>query len=630
MKNKLAVPLAVALLASIAPTISHATQVAAIRQLADLSLEQLSNLEVTSVSGRAENLQQASASVFVITAQDIRRSTATSLPEVLRLAPNLQVAQVSANGWAISARGFNNPISNKLLVLVDGRPIYSTLFSGVFWDQTRVLLEDVERIEVVSGPGGTIYGANAVNGVINVITRDAAETTGALASVTRSGSGGREAARLGLRVGEDTHVRFYGLSNDRDNTRLSGGGERPDASTHHQAGWRADWEQGVSHLTFQGDYYTGGTRPGNVLSPELHGGNVLARWTSRLADDSPYKVQAYYDLSDRDGGAVLRNRARNLAAEFTHEPRVGWGHLIWGAGHRVAQDTVEPTAFVLFNPTDRRLSWTNVFAQHQVTLRQRWQLTVGTKLERNSYTGMEVLPNLRVAYLHSPHATTWASASRAVRAPSRVDREFFFPGAAPFLIAGGANFQSEVANVFELGHRGQVADTVSYSLTVFRQAYRGLRAGIPGVLPSTVENQIEGNADGVEAWGQWQATRDWRLWAGYTHLRKDLRFSSGATDATSIPNLGNDPRHQLMLRSSLNLGSRTEFDVMVRRIGALPVPAVPGYTAVDARLAMQVTPSLRLSVLGQNLFDREHVEFNDNGAASEIRRRIYLQATWQL
>ncbi|HYF42964.1 MAG TPA: TonB-dependent receptor plug domain-containing protein, partial [Ramlibacter sp.] len=227
----LKVPLALGVAVAAFHAQATSVQVAALRQLADLSLEQLGNIEVTSVSGRAQSLQEAAASIYVITAQDIRRSPYTSLPEVLRLAPNLHVAQASANHYAISARGFNTSIANKLLVLVDGRTVYSTLFSGVFWDATKVPLEDVERIEVISGPGGTLWGANAVNGVINIITRSAADTHGVLAAVTRSTHGGREVARWGTRLGESGHLRIYGLVTDRDNTRLvATGAERDDAT----------------------------------------------------------------------------------------------------------------------------------------------------------------------------------------------------------------------------------------------------------------------------------------------------------------------------------------------------------------------------------------------------------------
>ncbi|MDB5930168.1 MAG: hypothetical protein JWR60_1875 [Polaromonas sp.] len=615
---------------ALAAPLANAADSLRIDSLADLSLEQLGEVQVTSVSGRAEPLHNAASSVFVITSEDIRRSAATSLPEALRLAPNLQVARVSSGSYAISARGFNNDIANKLLVLIDGRSVYSTLFSGVFWDANAVMLEDIERIEVISGPAGTLWGANAVNGVINVITRDAAATQGTLVSVARSSGSGRAAVRWGGTLGESGHVRLYGLRNDRDNTRLGNGVERGDADTRHQVGFRADWKEGVSQLTVQGDAYRGGDDPSTNLAPRLRGGNLLSRWSSRFADGSPYKLQAYYDVAQRDETTVLRNNAKNLDLQFTHEPRMPAGQqLLWGLGYRRARDANEATVLVRFDPAERMLSWAHLFAQHQMELSERWKLTLGAKAERNSYTGVELLPSARLAYQHSPQNMSWFAASRAVRAPSRIDRDFYFPGKAPFLIAGGPNFQSETASVIELGHRGQLDPGVSYSVTAFRQYYKGLRAGIPGQLPTTVENQIEGPGQGLEAWAQWQASASWRLSAGYSGLGKHLRFSSGATDAISIPNLGNDPREQWSLRSSLNLTPRTEFDLLVRHVGALPSPLVPAYTAVDARLAWKASPALELSVLAQNLFDRRHVEFSAAGVASQIERRLLFKAVCQ-
>ena len=608
-----------------------ATEIMANLRLADLSLEQLSNIEVTSVAGRRQNLQDAAASIYVITGKDIRRSAAMSLPEALRLAPNLQVAQSSAGSWAISARGFNNEISNKLLVLIDGRTVYSALFSGVLWDAHSVLLEDVDRIEVISGPGGTLWGANAVNGIINVITRSAADTQGVIATAARSHRGGREAVRWGGRLGEAGHIRLYGLAVDRDNTRTLAGADRNDGASRNQLGFRSDWEWGQAAMTVQGDVYRGVSEPYTNLSPKLRRGNLLARWSSVAADGGPYQLQAYYDHAERDEVTVFRNTARNLDLKFTHEPVLPAGHqLLWGAGYRRGEDINRPNALVLFRPAERTLSWAHVFAQHEMSLGTHWRLTLGAKAERNSYTSAEFLPSARLAYQHSAQQTTWAATSRVVRAPSRIDREFFFPAREPFFIAGGADFQSETAKVLEIGHRGQVGAHLNYLAAVFQQYYEGLRAGVPGQMPAVPSNQIEGPSCGIEASAVWQATTDWRLSAGAMALRKSLYFSSGATDATSIPNLGNDPRFQWHLRSSLNLGPRSEFDLIVRRVGALPTPAVPAYTAVDARIALRVTPTLELALLGQNLFDRRHVEFNSAGNASQIERRLYLKATWQL
>jgi iron complex outermembrane receptor protein len=631
MHKILAVPLASVLWAT-AVCQAQPVQVAAAppHLLADLTLEQLGNIEVTSVSGRAQSLQQAAASIFVITQQDIRRSGATSLPEALRLAPTLQVAQTSAGQWAISARGFQDSISNKLLVLIDGRTIYSSLFAGVFWDANDVVLEDVDRIEVISGPGGTLWGANAVNGVINIVSRSAAETQGALVSVSRSGAGGREVARWGTQLGERTSLRLSAISVDRGNTETTRGAPLRDDARRDQVGFRSDWAEGNAALTVQGDAYHGGDQPSNNLSPLLRGGNLLARWSDRFSDGSPYKVQVSYDVVHRDDTNLFRTDARTADVQFSHEAKVSVGELLWGAGYRSTSDMNDPTAQVLFQPAERTLSWANLFTQYQRMLAERLQVTAGIKLERNSYTGVEPLPSLRLAWLHSPDSTTWGALSRVARAPSRIDRDFFLPGRPPFFIAGGPNFESEKANVLEFGHRGQADSTVSYSATVFRQQFQGLRAGVPGQLPAVVTNLVEGPVDGVEAWAQWQATRDWRLFAGYLGLHERLRYMAGLSPATtSFPGLGDDPSHQWTLRSSLDIGARGEFDLMVRRVGALPSPVVPAYTAVDARLAFQASPSLRLALVGRNLLDPQHVEFGAAANASRFDRAWLVQATWQ-
>ncbi|HEY0887609.1 MAG TPA: TonB-dependent receptor [Ramlibacter sp.] len=622
--------LAVPLLA-LAAAQAAASQLAALGNLADLSLEQLTTIEVTSVSGRPQTLRSAAASLYVITADEIRRSAATSLPEALRLAPNLQVARLNAGQYAISARGFNNAIANKLLVLVDGRTIYSTLFAGVFWDFHDVPLDDIDRIEVISGPGSTIWGANAVNGIINVVTRPAAATQGPRVAVTRSHAGGEQVARWGGRVGSG-HVRLYGMTIDRNNTSLASGAERPDASSKKQAGFRADFDGGSQQLTVQGDVFRAGDLPAINLAPKMHGGNLLARWDRRLADGSAFRLQATWDLYARDETATFRNKARTFDLEFTHEPVVAAGHhVLWGAGYRSARDSNDPSPMVAFVPAERTLAWWNVFVQDEIALSDRVQLTLGAKAERNSYSGVEFLPTARLAYSHAGGATTWAALSRTVRAPSRIDREFFFPGRAPFAIAGGPQFESETANVIEAGHRGAIGERLTYDLTVFRQQYKGLRGGSDAV-PTTIQNRIEGHADGVEAWGTWQATPAWRLSAGYLRLDKELAYASNppATAAAGIANLGNDPKSQWKLRSQLDLGSRVALDLTARRVAALPAPAVPAYTELDARLAWTIRPDLEVSLLGQNLLHSTHVEFNAPAAASQIRRRLFLRLVWQL
>jgi iron complex outermembrane receptor protein len=595
-----------------------------------MTLEQLSNIPVTSVSGRPEPLQQAPGSVYVITGEDIRRSAATSLPEALRLAPNLQVANLNAAQYSISARGFNNAIGNKLLVLIDGRTVYSALFSGVFWDANDVLLEDVDRIEVISGPGGTLWGANAVNGVINIVTRSAAATQGAMASVVRSNGGGYEAARYGGRLGEAGHWRVYALAMDHDNTARADGFLRPDAASKRQVGFRSDWGSPSGRFTVQGDAYSGGNDPANNLAPKMSGANLLANWSGALGDGSTFKLQGYLDRTDRDDVNAFRDKADTVDVQFTHEPLMPPGQqLLWGAGYRHTRDETERSPLVVFVPARRSLNWSNIFVQHDLRVGTKAQLTAGAKIERNDYSGVEFLPNLRLSYRHSPQDTTWAALSRAVRAPARLDKEFFSPGNPPFVINGGPAFDSEIANVMEVGHRGYALRGVSYSITAFQQRYQRLRSGSTA-SPFTLVNQIEGHTTGLEGWASWQASPNWRLSGGFLELRKHLRSNRGSPDPAGVASLGNDPRQQWSLRSNLNLGTRGELDVIVRHVGGLPAPVVARYTAVDARLAFKVAPGLELSVLGLNLFDRRHVEFNAIGVASQMQRRIFIKAAWSL
>jgi iron complex outermembrane recepter protein len=598
-------------------------------RLADLSLEQLGNINVNSVSRRQERLLQAAASVYVVTAEDIRRSGARTLPEALRLAPNLHVARTSAGQWAISSRGFNNAIGNKLLVLVDGRTVYSPLFSGVFWDAQDVMLEDIEQIEVISGPGGTLWGANAVNGIINVTTRPAQGTQGGLVALSGGNDSRSGAVRYGGKFGNDAAFRVYALGLDRDNTTQANGKAISDDARKKQVGWRVDWGRPQSGFTLQGDSYRGGVDPGTPQAPVLSGTNVLARWTKQLEAGASWRLQGYYDHSRRDEPLSFRDEMDILDVEWQHNMAPSIGHrVMWGAGHREARDQADTSLLVRFNPTQRRLRWTNVFVQDEIALGPALQATIGAKLERNVYTGWEFLPSARLAWTPSETQLAWAALSRAVRAPARLDREFFFPGRPPFAINGGPDFQSEVAGVLELGWRAQPTPALSYSLTAFHHRYDKLRSGQPP--PAVVQNMMEGHTSGIEAWGHWQATPRWRLSAGLNELRKHLRLKPGSRDPTGPSALGNDPRHQWQLRSSLQLKDPHELDFGVRHVGALPLPAVPAYTVVDARWGWQVSPTVELSLTVQNLFDREHAEFGDAASASQSRRAGWLKLLWRI
>jgi iron complex outermembrane receptor protein len=598
--------------------------------LADLTLEQLSSIVVTSVSRRQESLASAAASIYVINADDIRRSGAISLPEALRLAPNLQVARADANQYAISARGFNNVLANRLLVLIDGRIVYSPLFSGVFWEAQDVMLEDVERIEVISGPGATLWGANAVNGVINVITRAASATQGPLLAV---GAGNRErgsSVRYGGAIGSG-HFRVYGKHFDRDHTERANRTSVLDASARSQAGFRADWKLDGHNLTLQGDAYqsdidqlTGGAR-------DIAGTNVLARWSEERSDGTSLRVQAYYDRIERDQPGSIRDTLDIFDVEFQHGLVPGEGHrLLWGAGYRYADDRlVNLGPGLAFRPADRELTWYNVFGQHQWRLRSDLALTVGLKAEHNDYTGLEWLPSARIAWALTPERLVWSALSRTVRAPSRIDRELFLPASPPFFFAGGPDFRSEVSNVLELGYRAQPSQTLSYSVTAFYHDHSRLRSYEPRAGGVRVENRISGSTRGIEAWGTWRPVAAWRLDAGWVEQRQRLAPDADSLGTLASAGHGNDPRRWIKLRSAVDLTSRHELDVMLRYVGALPSPVVPSYTAVDARLGWRVSRELELSLLLQNLFDRSHPEFGAAANRVEFRRGAFINVVWR-
>ena len=593
--------------------------------LGDLSLEELGRIPVTSVTGRPQPVQEAAASIFVITAEDIRRSAATSLPEALRLAPNLQVARIDASQYAISARGFNNAIGNKLLVMIDGRTVYSPLFSGVFWDAQQVLLEDVERIEVISGAGATLWGANAVNGVINVITRQAQDTQG-LQVAARAGTADNEASlRFGGRF-EGGAWRAYAIQSDRRRTSLSTGQAVDDHQDRQQAGFRTDWRGSTDTVTLQGDLYQAGGDGRTTTSPDMSGANLLTRWQHTLGDGSNWQLQAWFDQASRDEAIEFHDHSRTTDLQFDHVPAIGKAHqLIWGLGYRRAVDATDPTPLVAFLPATRSLHWANVFVQDEYRATERLRLTAGAKVETNVYTGAEFLPTFRGAFDLGTVGTLWGSASRAVRAPARLDREFFFPAKPPYIIEGGPTFDSEVANVFELGLRGRPASGFSYSLTIFHDVYEKLRAG--HAAPTTIDNLAQGGTGGIEAWGSLDVTSNWRLSAGWMLLREALTAAPTA-GASSVANLGNDPRQQWSIRSTAHVARSLDFDMALRHVAALPAPAVPAYTVADLRLAWHCRPGLDLSLLGQDL-GRRHVEF-DPAASSRLGPRAFIKLEWAM
>jgi iron complex outermembrane recepter protein len=603
------------------------------KALADLSLEELGNVTVTSVSGHVERVGDAAASIYVISADDIRRSGATTLPEALRLAPNLQVARVDAGQYAISARGFNNAIGNKLLVLIDGRTVYAPFFSGVLWDQQDVMLQDVDRIEVISGPGGTLWGTNAVNGVINVVTRSAAQTSGALLLGAAGNHEAGAAFRYGATLGDAAHVRVFAkrtLQHDTDTVTGEGQAGEWDRTL---VGARADWAGATDAFMLQANTTRGGSGDrgalgSTVLQPlTISESNVLGQWTRQLSGSADLRVLAYYDHSDRDDPVLYRPREDVLDIEFQNGIRFETQRVLWGAGYRRSRDDLRPGLFFGFIPEQATTHWGDVFVQDEVKLRDDMTVTLGARLENNSFTGNEWLPSARWAWKAAPEQLLWAAASRAVRAPARLDRDIVLPPKPPFIIAGGPGFVSEVADVYELGYRGQATRDVSVSVTGYYDAWNRLRSG--QTPPNAqVQNMIYGHTSGLEAWATWTVSSQWRLFAGVTTLHKDLQLRAGSTDPSGPKNLGDDPADQWSLRSAFNLPHRQELDVMLRRVAALPFPAIPAYTAVDLRYGWHVTSELEASLVLRNSLDPGHAEFNGTLGNSEIKRSALVQLRW--
>ena len=611
-------------------------------ELVDLSLQELADIEVTTVSKRAEPLANAAASVFVISNDDIRRSGATTLPEALRLAPNLQVARDNARNYAISARGFNGIFANKMLVLIDGRTIYSPLFSGVFWDAQDVVLEDVDRIEVISGANTTLWGANAVNGVINIITRSARETQGGLAAVGASNRENSDVLRYGGKLPNGGYFRVYGKHADYDDSHADSGLNIQDGWRRNQAGFRADWGNGGDGFTLQGDAYEGSLGQLGTRDIYIGGANLLSRFSKQLAEHSNISLQAYLDHTSRDQPGAFTEHLTTFDVEFKHAIQVAQRHnVVWGAGYRVGYDRLDNDSAFAFLPESKNLYRSNVFAQDEIALMKNLRLTLGLKFDNNNYSGTETLPSVRLAWNPAANHLIWASATRAIRAPSRIEHDLFAPsnpalvGGVPFyLIGGGPDFDSEVADTYEVGYRGQLTPALSYSLTAFYSEYDNLRtieaSPTPFGLPLVFTNEAQGIMHGAEMWTQWQAAKNWRLVGGLVVQDMDYELEAGAIDPGAlVGTLANsDPNYYWSLRSLWDITPRHELDVMLRGSGALSQSEVDAYTTMDVRLGWKVSRELELSLVGQNLIGHEHTEFISRLDEDLFDRRLFAKVTW--
>lgn len=614
-----------AVAASAAPALA---QEADTSELDRLTIEDLGKVDITSVSKRAQPISGAPSSVYVITNRDIESSGVLTLPEALRLAPNLQVARQDALSYVVTARGFNSfQTANKMLVLIDGRSVYSPLFSGVFWDAQNVMLEDLDRIEVISGPGGTLWGANAMNGVVNIISRSAAETQGGL---LHAAGGDREqyaSARFGGRLGANGAFRVYALGFNREDAW--GGPSVDEGVDGVQGGFRADWAGDVDAFTFQGDLYGYQADAGSALSApdgNFRGGNLVARWTRQLGAASDLRLQAYYDKVERDSAGVF-SAVDTYDAEAELTTRRGRHEIVSGVGYRATHDefTNSLNPFVT-DPERRWISLAHVFVQDEMALRDDLSLVAGLKLEHSSYTGAELLPNLRLAWRPSENATLWAAVSRAVRTPSRIERDLVFPG-----VVVNGTFDNEELVAFEAGYRGSPLPRTTLSVSMFYNLYDDLRTSEPpptGVLPLHVGNGMNGRTWGVEAWGAYDVTPWWRLSAGASTLHKEFDLDPDSRDTSGLQAGGNDPSYQLMLRSQMQMNDRFTVDLRLRAVDDLPDPAVPAYVEAAANLSYRLTDSVSLSVTGRNLLDDHHPETGAPAERREPMRSLYAGLRW--
>jgi iron complex outermembrane receptor protein len=599
-------------------------------ELKRLSLEALMDQDVTVVKRRAEKLSQSPSAVQVISGEDILRSGATSLPEALRLAPNLQVAQVNSHDWAISARGFNNTLANKLLVMIDGRTVYTPLDAGVFWDAQNVLLEDVDRIEVVSGPGGNLWGANAVNGVINIVTKSARDTQGMLIE----GGGGSflqdfGAVRYGGSNGTNLFYRVYAQRFDHNGAEFPNGKDAPDSWDMSQGGFRTDWYPAEANvLTVQGDAYAG-SQAATSGDTFIDGQNLLGRWSHTISDTSDFSLQAYFDRTWREIPSLGAEDLKTYDLDFQFRFALGQRQSVtWGAGYRLMQDAVQNGPGIAFVPPDKNMQLFSGFVQDEIALVPDYlQLTLGTKLEHNDFSGFEVQPSVRLAWMPAERHTFWAAVSRAVRSPSRFDSDVRIPGNPPFQIVGDKDFESETVLAYGAGYRARPVDRLTLSLATFYDEYNHLRS-VNQLPPATVVfgNGFKGQTWGVELSGTYQATDWWRLRAGYTYFNKIL----WTHDPAANPNIreGNDPENQFLVQSILDLPAHFQFDVVGRYVDTLENPHVPSYVSFDARLAWRWRENLEISIVGQNLWDDQHPEFGAAATREEIPRSVFGKIAW--
>jgi iron complex outermembrane receptor protein len=606
-----------------------------------MNIEDLMNVEVTSVSKKGQKVSQVAASIFVITQEDIQHSGATNIPDLLRMVPGVDVAQIDANTWAISVRGFNSEFANKLLVLVDGRPVYTPMLGGVNWDTVDVPLQDIDRIEVIRGPGGTIWGSNAVNGVINIITKKSSDTLGGLIA----GGGGTQQQASGLMQyggtfgSSGTYRIFSKYSNTNQSPNINGQDARDDWHLL-RGGFRMDFpSSSKDQWTVEGDLYTGSegaVLTHTVLNPpeninlirlaDLSGGNVQARWTRAFSGRSDTSLEASFDTDTRSGPESYQQR-HTFDIDFQHHFVVSSRHdLIWGAEFRTSPDRTVGTIDQAWIPADRTFDLFSAFLQDEITLKpDRLFLTLGTKLEDTDFSPFAIEPAIRLAWTPSPRRTVWAAVSTAYRTPTRRDQNISaalaaLPGPTEVLLVGNPNFQSERVIAFESGYRSQLTRRLSFDVSAFLNSYSSLETleqhapyVQPGSLPPlTIQpvvfnNETDGLTGGVEVSANWKVTNRWTLSPGYSHIKIALNIASDTTADAQ----GEDSPDQAQLRSHLELGHGLAWDANAYFLSNPPNQFVPSNTRVDTQLTWRTGERSQFSVAGQNLLHDHHLQFDD-------------------
>ncbi|MCP4689320.1 MAG: TonB-dependent receptor, partial [Desulfobacterales bacterium] len=608
--------------------------------------------------------------VFVITSEDIRRSGAATIPDLLRMAPGIQVARIDASNWAVSSRGFNGRFANKLLVLMDGRTVYTPLFSGVFWDVQDALLEEIDRIEVIRGPGAALWGANAVNGVINIITKEAEKSQGLLAL---GGVGTEERAfgaiRWGGHIGENGCYRLYTKYFNRDSTVFDDGQDAGDDWRNLRAGFRMDWSVAdADAFTLQGDVYDGRVHdiisyPGgppswvNTVSgdTEISGGNILGRWRREFSETSRMTLQLYYDRTRRTRLLIPMDIHQTVDMDFQHQFLVGQHDVMWGVGYRFIRGDIDNSAVFILDDERRKTDLFSAFLQDDIHLAgDALRLILGIKLEHNDYTGFEIQPNARLLWTPGERAVLWASISRAMRTPSRSDHDLwlnpvtlppdtFFPGAPPLnlFILGSRDYDSEELIAYELGCRVSPLDHLSVDIAAFFNAYDNLETTVPreydfstwpARLIMIVDNKKSGETYGFEVSADYEALDGWRLQAAYSYLQMNLTPDPGSREISMESAEESIPHNQLSLRSTMDLPWRLEFDLWLRYTDELPGPEVDDYCTLDARLGWRPKENLELALVGRNLLESRHQEtkraYVDN-LPTDVERSVYIKATWR-